>query len=415
MFNISKDFAPPFSLIAPFFIAGVIFYLLSTFALLFYGVEFTFLEPKIAGWVHLFLLGFVMMVIFGAMAQLVPVVLETGHFSVDWYYLIFPLLLVGVMGLVVGFWFDPIWLSFGGILVLLAMIIFAVDVFLTLKKSSIDTFVLKAVKYSNIFLLLGILSGFAMALTLSGFMGVDIAQILKAHVFAVVGGYVLLTIYGISLVLLPMFGLAHGFDEKPVERALWLMVAAVASVFVGAIFDWQIVCDVGYVLAFISVGLYFYQIYLIYRTRVRKELDIWYRSMLFGYGSFLVAVLLGVLYLLSGLHSLSLLHSAFWFLFVFFIFLINGHLYKIIPFLVWFHRFSDLVGKQKVPMLHEMYPKKQADFQFALTAIGALLVGVGLLVSSDELFHAGASFMVAGAIFLATSLKWMLGYRSTNG
>ncbi len=349
------------------------------------------------------------------MAQLIPVVLETGHFSVDWYYLIFPLLLVGVVGLVIGFWLDPLWLSFGGIFVLIAMIIFAIDVFLTVKKSSIDTFVLKAVKYSNIFLLLGILSGFLMALTLSGFMGVDIAQVLKLHVFAVVGGYVLLTIYGISLVLLPMFGLAHGFDEKPVHKALWLMVAAVGSIFIAVLFDWQIFAYMSYIFALLSVALYFYQVFLIYKTRVRKELDIWYRSMLFGYASFMLATILGVLYLLSGLQSSHLLYGMFWFLFVFFIFLINGHLYKIVPFLVWFHRFSDLVGKQKVPMLHEMYPKKQADYQFFFTALGTLFVGVGLIANNVQLFHAGGSFMVAGALFLVTSLRWMLQFRSTHG
>ncbi|BCD68891.1 hypothetical protein [Nitratiruptor sp. YY09-18] len=415
MFNISKDFAPPFSLIVPFFIAGVLFFVASAIALLFYTPHFSYLELKVAGWVHLFLVGYVMMIIFGAMAQLVPVVLETGHFSVDWYYLLFPILLVGVLGLVSGFWLSPLLLSFGGLLVLVAMIIFAVEVMLTVKKSTINTFTMQAVKYSNIFLLVGILSGFLMALTLSGFMGVRVESVLKFHVFAVLGGYVLLTIYGISLVLLPMFGLAHGFDEKPVRYAMWSMVAAVVTLFFGVLFAWHFLQVVGYLLGFVSVALYFYQVYLIYKTRVRKEREIWYMSMLFGYGSFAFAFLLGVLYLLSGMESERFLYSGVWFLFVFFMFLINGHLYKIVPFLVWFHRFSELVGKQKVPMLHEMYPKKQASFEFWFTAIGSLLVGLGLLVQSGQIFKAGGSFLVVGALFLLSSLFWMIKFRSENG
>ncbi len=411
MFNISKEFAPPFNLISPFFIAGVVFYLLSMIALLFYDVDFNFYELKIAGWVHLFLLGYVMMIIFGAMAQLVPVVLETGHFSVDWFYVIFPLLLIGTIGLIVGFWLDPIVLSFGGVLVLSAMIIFAIDVFLTIKKTQLNSVTVKAVKVSNIFLLLGILSGFLLALTLSGFMGVDIDEILRAHAFAVVGGYVMITIYGISLVLLPMFGLAHGFDEKPVNLALKIMIFAVSSVFVGSFLKISLLNQIGYILAFISVGYYFYQIYLIYKTRVRKELDIWYKSMVFGYFSFLVGTILLAIYVLSGTALYKFLYSGVWFVFVFFVFLINGHLYKIVPFLVWFHRFSPLVGKRKVPMLHEMYPKKQADFEFWFSAFGSLGVGIGLLSGSDELFKAGASFMVVGALFLAISTRWMLRYR----
>ena len=415
MFNIAKEFAPPFRLIAPFFVAGVVFYLLSMAALLFYSPDFHFSELSVAGWVHLFLLGYVMMIIFGAMAQLVPVVLETGHFSVDWYYVIFPLLLLGTIGLIVGFWLDPIVLSFGGVLVLAAMIIFAVDVFLTIKKTELDSITVKAVKVSNIFLLLGILSGFLLALTLSGFLSVDIDEILKAHVFAVVGGYVLITIYGISLVLLPMFGLAHGFDERPVHIAFRLMIWAVGLVFAGSFLGLSFLNQIGYLLSLASVGFYFYQIWLIYKTRVRKELDIWYKSMLFGYASFVLAALLGFIYILSGATLERALHGAFWFLFVFFAFLINGHLYKIVPFLVWFHRFSPLVGKQKVPMLHEMYPRRQAEFEFWFSAAGALLVGVALLVGSEELFKAGASFLFVGAIFLATSVKWMLNFRSDNG
>ena len=410
MFQISKEFAPPFRLIAPFFIAGVVFYLISFIALLFYTPNFSYAELSVAGWVHLFMVGYVMMIIFGAMAQLVPVVLETGHFSVDWYYVIFPILLVGVIGLVLGFWFDPILLSFGGLLVLVAMVIFAVDVFLTIAKTTLDSPTVKAVKLSNLFLLFGILSGFAMALTLSGFMGIEVEDFLVAHVWAVVGGYVLMTIYGITLVLLPMFGLAHGFSQKPIERAIKILSLAVALVYIGSIVDIKFVVWLGELLGSVSVGLYLYQIYLIYQKRVRKELDIWYRSMLFGYASFILSIVLGAVWYLAK--SEALLHATIWALFVFFAFLINGHLYKIIPFLVWFHRFSDLVGKQRVPMLHEMYPKKQADFQFWMSVVGAVLVLVGLLFQNDALFKSGASSMLVGALFLATSVKWMLGFRA---
>ncbi|NPA82747.1 MAG: hypothetical protein GXO31_09055 [Epsilonproteobacteria bacterium] len=415
MFNISKDFAPPFKLITPFFISGVIFYLLSMLTALFYPSSFDFHELSIAGWVHLFLIGYVMMIIFGAMAQLVPVVLETGHFSIDWYYLIFPLLLIGTILLIVGFWLDPILLSFGGILVLSAMIIFAVDVFLTIKKTELNSITVKAVKVSNIFLLLGILSGFLMALTLSGFMGVDIDNILKAHVFAVVGGYVMITIMGISLVLLPMFGLAHGFDERPVEIAFKIMIYAVSLVFVGGFLKWDIFKITGYILALLAVVVYFYQIILIYQKRVRKELDIWYKSMLFGYGSLILAIILGFLYILSGGSLNNLLYSSMWLLFTgFFAFLINGHLYKIIPFLVWFHRFSPLVGKKRVPMLNEMYPKKMAEYEFWFSAFGVVISSVGLLVSSDSLFKAGVYLLFMGSVFLAFSTKWMLDFRSDD-
>ena len=60
---------------------------------------------------HLFLLGFVMMIIFGAMAQLIPVVLEVGHVVVEVYYVILPLLGIGTTMMILGFWLAPVTLT----------------------------------------------------------------------------------------------------------------------------------------------------------------------------------------------------------------------------------------------------------------------------------------------------------------
>ncbi len=88
----------------------------------------------IAGWIHLFLLGFVMVVIFGAMAQLIPVVLEVGHAIVDLYYVILPLLSIGTVVMVVGFLYNPAIISYGGLMVLISMVIFALEAFATSKE-----------------------------------------------------------------------------------------------------------------------------------------------------------------------------------------------------------------------------------------------------------------------------------------
>jgi hypothetical protein len=212
-----------------------------------------------------------------------------------------------------------------------------------------------------------------------------------------------------------MFGLAHGFEEWPARYALKSMVAAVGLVFVGALVDLEFLRLAGYIAAFVSVALHLYQVWQIYRVRVRKEFDIWYASVLFAYLFLVVAFVLGAIYILSGATYNVALLGGFWFLLLFFAFLINAHLYKIIPFLVWFHRYSDKVGKERVPMLHEMYPKKAAWFEFWLSGVGGVLVGAALLAGSSDLFKAGASFLVAGAIFLVLSIKWMLEYGRENG
>ncbi|MEA3369992.1 MAG: hypothetical protein U9Q40_01480, partial [Campylobacterota bacterium] len=114
MSSISQDFAPPFKLIAPFFIIGSLFYLLSALSIFSFSLDdLSYLNPKVLSFVHLFLLGFVMMIIFGAMAQLVPVVLEVGHFGVELFYAIWPLLLIGTLLMALGFLYSPALLPYG--------------------------------------------------------------------------------------------------------------------------------------------------------------------------------------------------------------------------------------------------------------------------------------------------------------
>jgi len=125
MFSISRDFAPPLRMIEPFFKIGSVFYALGILFLLFLSPTSGHVDLITVGWVHWFSLGFVMMIIFGAMAQLIPVVLETGHVVVDVYYIILPLLGIGASVMVLGFWMMPALLPYGGLLVLIAMVIFA--------------------------------------------------------------------------------------------------------------------------------------------------------------------------------------------------------------------------------------------------------------------------------------------------
>ena len=409
MFSVSKDYAPPFGMIAPFFWIGSIFYLLGTLFLLFLNPEAGHFDLAIIGWVHWFLLGFMMMIIFGAMAQLVPVVVEVGHFSVDLYYVIWPLLLLGTILMSAGFWMAPEILPYGGLIVLISMVIFLYDTLMTLRKVTNVTLTVKTVIASNLFLLTGILTGFAMALAVGSGLSLDIGNWLGAHAVLVLGGYVTLTIMGLSMILLPMFGLSHGFDEKPVGYAFVAMVIGVIGYFLATAISWKLGKYLAFFIMLASVVMYLHQIEIIYRTRARKENDIWAKSMYVGYASLLLAAVLELSYALSG--SEAFLMSGAWFLIMgFFSFLINGHLYKIIPFLVWFERYSPLVGKEKVPMLHEMLPKRMAEYEFRFSSIGLVIAGFGILIGSDDLFRGGVALMIAGALFMFMSVRWMLKY-----
>lgn len=411
MMNITQDFAPPFKLIAPYFIIGIILYLISSIFLLNINPsELSIHSPTLLSWTHIFLLGFVMMVIFGAMAQLIPVTLEVGHFSVEFYYIIYPLLLVGTILMAIGFISSSSLLPYGGILVLLSMFIFLAEILLTMKKVSNFSNVVKSILVSNLFLLIGVIIGIIMALTYSGQLNANIEELLVAHVFSVVLGYIVITIMALSLVLLPMFGLSHNFSQKPLNNAVIIMTISVLLVIVSSLFSISIINKIAYLLSIASLLIYFYQIYLIYKTRARKENDIYVISLFFSFATFLISILLGFFYIFTSYDPL--LFTAAWLLFSGFIaYAIIGHLYKIVPFLVWFERFSPLVGKQKVPMLADMVPVKAANYQFIFGAIGVVISAIGLLFMSDEIFKAGASFICIASIFLLKNLLFMIRFK----
>jgi len=408
---VSQDFAPPFKLIAPYFIIGAILFVVSTFIPLGINIEnLHYLDPVVLGWVHLLLLGFVMMVIFGAMAQLIPVTLEVGHFSVEFYYIIWPLLLIGTILMVGGFFFSSSLLPYGGTIVLISMFIFLAEVFLTIKKVEKLNNVMKALVVSNSFLFIGVIIGIVLALTYAGAISTDIISLLKAHVYSVVAGYICITLMALSLILLPMFGLSHNFSQKPLNLAVIIMSIGVSLVLLSGLFNIASIDYLGYILSILSLGLYLYEVYLIYKTRARKENDIYVISLFVSFASLFFAIIFTLSYFITYYEPLIL--TSGWLMFMgFFTFVISGHIYKIVPFLVWFEKFSPLVGKEKVPMLADMVPVTASKFQFWFTFAGLILSTLGLLFTNDEIFKAGVSFFIIGAIFLFKNLIYMIRFK----
>jgi hypothetical protein len=269
---------------------------------------------------------------------------------------------------------------------------------------------MSSVLISNTFLFFGIIFGLLMALSYAGTISLDISQMLRAHVYSVVGGYIGVTVMGLSIVLVPMFTLSHSFSLTPLRISISMMSVGVVSVIISALFEIKFFEYLGYFLSLASLPFYFYIIYIIYKTRPRKENDVYAISMMFSYSSMLVALCLAIVYFVVAKEE-YLFASAWVFFFGFFGFLITGHIYKIIPFLVWFERFSPLVGKQKIPMLADMVPYKSSQAQFIFSAIGVILVTIAILFKSDIILHSGASFLFFGALAFVRSMLYMINFK----
>jgi hypothetical protein len=214
---------------------------------------------------------------------------------------------------------------------------------------------------------------------------------------------------GMSLVLLPMFLLSHSFSWKWVKIALGLLSLGVVLVGVSSIFQNKTIEQLGYGITLYAMFLYGIQILIIYKTRARVEKDIYLKSILVSFVFFSFSLILGLSTFITQNEKVYL--AIGWFAFGFVLFLISGHFYKIIPFLVWFERFSPFVGKKKVSMLADMVPLKSAHFQLFMSAFGWLVVGIGLIVEQNSIFYSGASFLSIGVIFLLKDIVFMINFK----
>lgn len=399
--NVSPTFSPPMRIMGPYFIVAGVFYLLSMFSLLFLDITCNLHDLNLVAWVHQFMLGFVMMSIFAAMAQLAPIVVEANHRFMSFFNIIWILLLLGLVVMLIGFYVSVAFLPFGGILVLTAMVLFAVDLWLTLKSGRRRTSVISSMKASNFFLLFGVLSGVMMALFYSG-VELNATRWYNIHVFSLIGGFVLMIIMGVSTVLVPMFGYSKRVSDNDFELSFKTMFLGVMVMITGSLFQIESLEKISILFMMASVAFYFYQLFHMFTSRARVEHDVWAKSMYVGFGSLALAWLFIVL---SFLGVSELLKPGLWLLLVGFMgFLIFGNFYKIIPFLVWFQRYSPLVGEQEVPMLHELVNQKMASMQLTFSSLGLFITTIALLIQNQLLFSIGSTLLIVGAVFMLVQI-----------
>jgi hypothetical protein len=79
--------------------------------------------------------------------------------------------------------------------------------------------------------------------------------------------------------------------------------------------------------------------------------------------------------------------------------IIHGMLTRIVPFLVWFHRFASLVGEVPVPSTRSLLPDRWTRLGFGLH-LASVVAGVAGIASG-----AGLLIQLTGLLVLATALS----------
>ena len=393
--NVSPSVSPPIGLMRPYFLFSGFFYLLSMFTLLFLDPQTTFQDFSLIAWVHLYMLGFVMMTIFAAMAQLGPIVVETAHYNVTIFKYLWIFLISGLLLILYGFLNNVTYLLTGGTFVLIAIIIYSVEFLLTLKNSQRKTSITIAMKMSNFFLLTGIITGLVMASSFSGLLRINPQDILHIHTFGLIVGFVILLIMGISIILIPMFGSSKRISDNEFKNSFYTLSLGTITMMLSPFFYTYYLQSIAYTITVLAILLYFYQLYKMTSSRARVKHDIWARSMYLAFISFILSFFFLISYLFSD--NETLLRIGMWLIFIgFFGSIILGNFYKILPFLIWFHIYSPLIEKQVVPMLHQLLPVKLANLQWFYSLSGLLLTTIALYAQNTQLF-------IGGVILLATA------------
>jgi hypothetical protein len=84
--------------------------------------------------------------------------------------------------------------------------------------------------------------------------------------------------------------------------------------------------------------------------------------------------------------------------------IIHGMLTRIVPFLVWFHRFASLVGEVPVPSVRGLLPDGWTRFGFGLHGASVVAGAVGITSGSGLLIRLTGLLVLATAVSLGRSL-----------
>lgn len=409
--GIATDRSPSFSLPLRYFLLGVASYLCTMIGVAAFGAELTqsTWTPHLLALTHLLALGTIVPMIMGATFQLVPVVLLAQVWSESLGKGVFWVYLAGMLSMVAGFWsWTPPLLGLGGTLVIAAIVAFLVNVAVSLAKGAtwgrIGAYMVTA-------LAMLVAAGTIGSLRITGYavpgLAIPMANAAIAHAHLAAFGCATLLIFGISYQLIAMFAVTHGHERLgwPVYALATLGILTLATGTLGQVtWLWRL----GAVLMSLSAWLWIYDVWHMFRGRTRKKLDVGltlaYSALLYLAGASVLGLTLAFgdasrLPFERLMTTYAVVGLAGWLSFT-----IMGWLYKIMPFLAWYHRYSKLVGKKKVPMIKDIFDERTGWVGFWLSHAGLVTIALSLMTAFGPGVQAGGLLAALGA----TTVQLML-------
>jgi hypothetical protein len=231
------------------------------------------------------------------------------------------------------------------------------------------------------------------------YLGANRLLAVGVHMHVALGGWALLMVIGVARRLLPMFLLSHGCNERPGAAAAVLVGCGAALLALFHHAPGPLVVHVAAGLLAGGTAAFLVQCALYVRHSHRPGLDAGLRLAAGGMTFLAISVALGIAALLTGFAS-ARLNGAYGAALVLggFTLFVAGHYYKILPFLVWNHRFAALVGSgRRIPRVADLFDVRTANVAFVLLAGGAAGVVVATGAGAPALARVAAVVFAAGA------------------
>jgi hypothetical protein len=366
-------------------------------------------SPELLGITHLLTLGFMTMVMLGAMFQLVPVIsgrmIPGGTIVATLVHL---LLLTGVLLLVAGFYWQAYWLFAWALPVLLAAFItFLVALGSLLLRQIGGGDSIYSIRFAALSLLIAVGLGVLRSANYAGLpVPLTLVNIANIHLAWGLVGWVLLLVMGVSYQVIPMF---HVTPSYPTPLARVLPAVVFLSLLLLTLVD-NTVLQALVVVALCTVALIYasYTIGLL-NQRKRKIPDITVRFWRLSLTCLIVSALLLAGFYFAGhlLLSPELQQRAPVIIGIFMIYgfagsVIMGMLQKIVPFLSYLHLqrrcMSSFELLKTLPHMGEIISEPRSRWQFRLH-LSALLVLLAAAMTSI--------FTVAAALLMAADFAWL--------
>ncbi len=415
---LSFDKAPPFAAPLRFFLTAPLFSLAAGLLLLFVGPGL--LEsrwtPGLLAATHLVTVGFMLMVMLGALIQILPVVaganLDNPLAVARWLH---AGLAAGALLLAAGFLLGQAALLGAAALVLgLAVAAFLVAGARALAGVPSTSPTIRGLKLALAGLAGAAGLGVWLALAIANGWAVALPVLADLHAGWALGAWAGVLLAALAYVVVPMFQLTPGYPAQPSWWFPGILLGLMVGWALGVVLDAAAAIRLVRALSAVA-GIGFALLTLRLQARRRRaRSDVTYRYWQLGLASAIFALAM----VLTATAWPPLAELTGWSIFAGILLLVGGFmsfiigmLYKIVPFLAWMHLRNRGSARSPVPNMNRLLPEADAQRQMQAHAVALALLLAAVIAPEWLTRAAGAALAVASGWLLVNLLGAVRRYR----